>query len=122
MSNMVLFSGNANLPLSQKVAEELGVELGDVRISTSQISEIDIKVETDIRGKDIYIIQSTCPPVNRNLFELMLMISTMRRGGARKITAVIPYYGYARQDRKVKTSIYYRWSLVYQYLRLMSQD
>ncbi|GAB5357354.1 hypothetical protein AAMO2058_000367400 [Amorphochlora amoebiformis] len=103
---MKIFSGTANLQLAQEIAEELGVELGKLQIKTYADGEIGIQVHDNVRGKDIYIIQPTCPPgVNDNLMELILLVSTMRRASARKITAVIPYFGYARQDRKMQSRV-----------------
>ena len=110
-----MFSGNANRPLAEEIVKELGTELGSCRVVVRKWSnkqsgrfadgEIVIDINEDIRGKDLFIVQPTCPPnVNDNLMELMLMISTSRRASARRITAVIPYYGYARQDRKVRAT------------------
>jgi ribose-phosphate pyrophosphokinase len=104
--DMKIFSGTANLPLSQEIAAELGVQLGDLSVKTYADGEIGIQIHENVRGKDIYIIQPTCPPgVNDNLMELILLVSTMRRASARKITAVIPYFGYARQDRKMQSRV-----------------
>jgi len=100
-NSLKLFCGNSNRDLANEIAEQLGVEIGNATISKYEDGEVNVMVHENVRGKDVYIIQPTCTPVNENLMELMLMISTMRRASARKITAVIPYYGYARQDRKV---------------------
>jgi len=100
-NSLKLFCGNSNRDLANEIAEHLGVEIGNATISKYEDGEVNVMVHENVRGKDVYIIQPTCTPVNENLMELMLMISTMRRASARKITAVIPYYGYARQDRKV---------------------
>ncbi|MBN1943941.1 MAG: ribose-phosphate pyrophosphokinase [Phycisphaerae bacterium] len=97
---MILFSGQANLPLAQKIADYLGVPLGDARISRFPDSELIIKLEEDIRGRDVFILQSVCAPVNESLMELLIFIDCARRASADRITAVIPYFGYARQDRK----------------------
>eukprot|EP00468_Gymnochlora_sp_CCMP2014_P011070 CAMPEP_0167759284 /NCGR_PEP_ID=MMETSP0110_2-20121227/10935_1 /TAXON_ID=629695 /ORGANISM="Gymnochlora sp., Strain CCMP2014" /LENGTH=385 /DNA_ID=CAMNT_0007645647 /DNA_START=2558 /DNA_END=3715 /DNA_ORIENTATION=+ len=106
LSSMKVFSGTANLPLSTEIAKHLGVDLGKLQIKTYADGEIGINVHENVRGKDIYIIQPTCPPgVNDNLMELILLVSTMRRASARKITAVIPYFGYARQDRKMQSRV-----------------
>lgn len=105
-SNLRVFSGNANRPLAEEIVKELGTELGSCRIGRFADGEIVIDINEDIRGKDLFIVQPTCPPnVNDNLMELMLMISTSRRASARRITAVIPYYGYARQDRKMAARV-----------------
>ncbi|RKY03567.1 phosphoribosylpyrophosphate synthetase [Candidatus Poribacteria bacterium] len=95
-----LFSGRANPELAEEVAEELGVKLGKIRIRTFPDTEVHAQVEESVRGTDVYIIQPTCPPVNDNLMELLIMIDAFRRASVRQITAVIPYYGYSRQDRK----------------------
>eukprot|EP00466_Bigelowiella_natans_P007365 jgi/Bigna1/92837/estExt_fgenesh1_pm.C_800004 len=101
---MRIFSGTANLPLSSQVAKKLGVSLGKSKIRTFADGEIGIEVNENVRGKDVYIVQPTCPPgVNDHLMELILLVSAMRRASARCVTAVIPYFGYARQDRKMQT-------------------
>ena len=78
-----------------------GIRLGSISVGRFADGEVNVTVNENIRGKDVYIIQPTCSPANENLMELLLMVSTMRRASARRITAVIPYYGYARQDRKM---------------------
>ena len=102
--NALLFSGNANLPLATKVAEYLHVPLGSATVSKFNDGEIQIQIKENVRNKDIFILQSTCPSdkqsINDNLMELYLLIRTMKRASAGNITVVIPYYGYARQDRK----------------------
>lgn len=100
-----LFTGNANIPLAQSIASHLGLNLGKITVSKFSDGEINVMVNENVRGKDVYIIQPTSPPVNDNIMELLLMTSTMRRASARKITAVIPYYGYARQDRKMQARV-----------------
>lgn len=95
-----IFSGSANRPLAQRVCEYLGIELGRINIGRFPDQEISLKIEEDVRGQDIFLIQPTCPPVNEQLMELLVMIDGFRRASAQRITAVIPYYGYARQDRK----------------------
>ena len=97
---MILFSGRSNIPLSQKIADYLGVPLGKVRIDPFPDGELMIKLENDIRGQDVFIIQPTGQPVNESLMELLIFIDCARRASAERITAVIPYFGYARQDRK----------------------
>jgi ribose-phosphate pyrophosphokinase len=96
-----VFSGNANRPLAEKVCDYLGISLGNAEVKTFSDGEISVEINENVRGKDVFIIQSTCPPVNDNLMELLIMIDAARRASAGRITAVIPYYGYARQDRKV---------------------
>jgi len=96
-----VFSGNANRSLAEKVCDHLGIPLGNADIKTFSDGEISVEINENIRGKDVFIIQPTCPPVNDNLMELLIMIDAAKRASAGRITAVIPYYGYARQDRKV---------------------
>ena len=100
MDSCLIFSGNANLPLSEKIAKYLNKELGKIRIYRFKDGEICVKVEENVRGKDVFIIQPTCPPVNENLMELLITLDALRRASPRRLTAVLPYYGYARQDRK----------------------
>ncbi len=95
-----IFTGNANPALAKKIAKCLNVPLGDSLVSTFSEGEIRVKINEDVRGRDVFIIQPTCPPTNNNLMELLIMIDAMKRASARRITAVIPYFGYARQDRK----------------------
>lgn len=103
--NVLIFSGESNRELAQEVATRLGHKLGEAKISRFADGECNIQIYESIRGKDIYIIQPTCPPVNENLVELMLMISTFKRTSASKITAIIPYYGYGRADRKMNSRV-----------------
>ncbi|KJP89920.1 hypothetical protein AK88_00376 [Plasmodium fragile] len=105
MENAILFSGSSNPLLSKNIADHLGTILGRVHLKRFADGEVSMQFLESIRGKDVYIIQPTCPPVNENLIELLLMISTCRRASAKKITAVIPYYGYARQDRKLSSRV-----------------
>jgi ribose-phosphate pyrophosphokinase len=100
-----LFTGNSNPQLANQIAQELGCEMGKATVSRFEDGEVNVVVHDNVRGQDVYIVQSTCTPVNENLMELMLMVSTMRRASARRITAVIPYYGYARQDRKMTARV-----------------
>jgi ribose-phosphate pyrophosphokinase len=98
-----IFSGNSNRGLAKKICGELGIPLGDVEVKTFSDGEIAINLEETVRGVDVYIIQSTSPPaVNTYLMELLIMIDALKRASAGRITAVLPYYGYARQDRKAK--------------------
>jgi ribose-phosphate pyrophosphokinase len=96
-----VFSGNANMPLAQKICEKLGVALGKANVTTFSDGETRVEINENVRGMDVFIIQSTCTPVNSTLMELLIMIDAMKRASADRITAVVPYYGYARQDRKV---------------------
>jgi ribose-phosphate pyrophosphokinase len=101
LDRMRIFSGNANIPLAQKISEKLGVLLGKANVTTFSDGETRVEINENVRGMDVFIIQSTCTPVNITLMELLIMIDAMKRASADRITAVIPYYGYARQDRKV---------------------
>lgn len=96
-----VFSGNANMALAQKICDKLGVPLGKANVTTFSDGETRVEINENVRGMDVFIIQSTCPPVNITLMELLIMIDAMKRASADRITAVVPYYGYARQDRKV---------------------
>ncbi|MFH1726399.1 MAG: ribose-phosphate pyrophosphokinase [Elusimicrobiota bacterium] len=97
---MLLFSGNAHRPLSEQIAEYLGIQVGAAVVGRFADGEISVHVEENVRGKDCYVVQPTCRPVNENLMELLIMIDALRRASAGRITAVIPYFGYARADRK----------------------
>jgi ribose-phosphate pyrophosphokinase len=101
-NSLLVFSGNANKPLARKVCDYLSLPLGKLEISRFPDGEIDMKIMEDVRGADVYVIQPTCPPVNENLMELLIMVDCLRRASAERITAVIPYFGYARQDRKAE--------------------
>lgn len=101
-NGLVIFGGSASTALSEKVCEYLGVSHGSALVSRFPDGETLVKVEEDVRGKDVFVVQSTCPPVNDNLMELLISIDCLRRASAKRITAVIPYYGYARQDRKAE--------------------
>ena len=95
-----IFSGNSNPVLAQKICENLSVPLGNARVKTFSDGESMIEIGENVRGRDVYVIQSTCAPTNNNLMELLVMTDALKRASAATITAVIPYYGYARQDRK----------------------
>lgn len=95
-----IFTGNSNPVLAHKICENLGVPVGAARVRTFSDGEIMIEITENVRGRDVYVIQSTCAPTNNNLMELLVMTDALKRASAATITAVIPYYGYARQDRK----------------------
>jgi len=95
-----IFSGTANPELAKKIVGYLGTSLGEMEISSFSDGETYVKIKENVRGKDIFIVQPTCPPVNESLMELLIMLDAFRRASARRITVVVPYYGYARQDRK----------------------
>jgi ribose-phosphate pyrophosphokinase len=96
-----IFTGNANPELAQKICNHLDISLGQALVSAFSDGEIRVEIGDNVRGRDVFLIQSTCPPANHNLMELLIMIDAVKRASARRITAVIPYFGYARQDRKV---------------------
>ncbi|EHL17226.1 ribose-phosphate diphosphokinase [Peptoanaerobacter stomatis] len=102
-SEIKIFAGNSNISLASKIAKGVGVELGQIEVKKFSDGEIAVNILESVRGKDIYIIQSTSEPVDTNLMELLIMIDAFRRASAGRINAVIPYYGYARQDRKAKS-------------------
>ena len=101
-SKIKLFAGNSNMQLAQDIADNLNLPLGEAEVTTFSDGEIAVNIGESVRGVDVYIIQSTCSPVNKNIMEMLIMIDAMKRASAGRITAVIPYYGYARQDRKAK--------------------
>jgi len=95
-----LIAGNAHRELAESISEAMGVPLCDAHVGRFPDGEIDIKINDDLRGADCFVLQPTCPPVNENWIELLLLLDTLRRASAGRITAVMPYYGYARKDRK----------------------
>lgn len=97
---MKIFCGTSNRPLAEAIAKNIGIELGQCTVSSFPDGETFVKIEENVRGEDVYLVQSTCPPTNHNLMEMFIMIDALRRASAARITAVIPFYGYARQDRK----------------------
>jgi ribose-phosphate pyrophosphokinase len=103
-TNLMVFSGNANLPLSEGIVKKLNMRLGMATLGRFSDGEIAFEVEENVRGKEIFAIQPTCSPTNENLMELLVMIDALKRASAAKITAVIPYYGYARQDRRSRSA------------------
>ena len=100
MSNIKIFAGNANLPLANQICDHLSLPLGKVKLNRFSDGEVNFQILENVRGTDVFIIQPTSPPVNENMMELLIMIDAFKRASAQRITAVIPYYGYARQDRK----------------------
>lgn len=95
-----IFSGSANRPLAQEIAGYLNINLGRALVSTFKNGETRIKLEENVRGSDVFVIQPTCTPVNQHLMELLLLIDALRRASAARVTAVVPYYGYAKQEKK----------------------
>lgn len=102
---MKIFSGSANRELAQRICEAIGQPLGDATISSFPDGETYVKIEENIRGRDVFIVQPTCPPTNQHLMELLIMVDAARRASAYRITAVVPFFGYARQDRKDKPRV-----------------
>jgi ribose-phosphate pyrophosphokinase len=103
--DLKLFTGNANRALAEEIASYLHLPLGDVEVSRFSDGEVFVQVNENVRGTDVFVVQPTCPPVNDNLMELLVMIDALKRASARRITAVLPYYGYGRQDRKVQPRV-----------------
>ncbi len=101
LNNIKIFSGNANVPLAREICNSLDIPLGKANVKKFGDGEIQLEIEENVRGMDVFIVQSTCTPVNVSLMELLIMMDAIKRASAERITAVIPYYGYARQDRKV---------------------
>ena len=97
-----IFGGRANRPLAQKIAETLGQPLGRITLTDFPDGETGVRIDEDVRGRDVFVVQSTCTPVNQHLMELLIMLDAFKRASPARITAVLPYYGYARQDRKDK--------------------
>ena len=100
--NIKIFSGNSHPALAMQIASALGLPIGKAAISTFADGEISVSISESVRGSDVFLVQSTCGPVNNNLMELLIMCDSCKRASAGRITAVIPYFGYARQDRKSK--------------------
>ncbi|MDH4133589.1 MAG: ribose-phosphate diphosphokinase [Gammaproteobacteria bacterium] len=104
LDNMVVFTGNAHPALAEKVVHHLGMPLGKVHVGRFSDGETLVEIMENVRGRDVFVIQPTCAPANDNLMELVVMIDAVKRASARRITAVVPYYGYARQDRRPRTA------------------
>ena len=101
--NTVLFTGNANPGLAQEIASHLGIDLGKALVGRFSDGEVDVEIQQNVRARDIFVVQPTCAPTNENLMELCIMVDALKRASARRITAVIPYFGYARQDRRPRS-------------------
>ncbi|MFO7909439.1 ribose-phosphate pyrophosphokinase [Vreelandella aquamarina] len=104
MSKLMVFAGNANPELARKVADSLDSRMGNATVGQFSDGEIAVEINENVRGKDAFILQSTCAPTNDNLMEMFLMVDALRRASATRITAVMPYFGYARQDRRVRSA------------------
>ena len=103
-SKMMVFTGNSNRDLAERVAGRLYLELGSAKVDKFSDGEVTVELNENVRGKDVFVLQSTCEPTNDNLMELLLIIDALRRASASRITAVVPYFGYARQDRRVRSA------------------
>src|SRR5688572_4531899 len=97
-----VFSGRANVPLAEKIAQYLGDPLGKITLMNFPDGEFWARIDEDVRGRDVFVVQSTCHPVNENVMELLIMLDSLKRASAARVTVVLPYYGYARQDRKAE--------------------
>ena len=102
--NTLLFTGNANPELGKEIAAQLGIELGKAKVGRFSDGEVDIEIQQNVRARDIFVVQPTCAPTNENLMELCIMVDALKRASARRVTAVIPYFGYARQDRRPRST------------------
>ncbi|HEY6327940.1 MAG TPA: ribose-phosphate pyrophosphokinase [Blastocatellia bacterium] len=103
--NIKVFSGNANRPLAEEICKHLGIEIGQANTSRFTDGEFNFQILENVRGQDCFLVQPTCPPVDSNIMELLIMLDAFRRSSAKRITAVIPYYGYGRKDRKDKPRV-----------------
>src|SRR5438552_15465283 len=103
--DLKLFSGNANRPLAEEIGQYLHLPLSDAEVTRFSDGEVYVQINESVRGADVFVVQPTCPPVNDNLMELLIMIDALKRASADRITAVLPYYGYARPDRKVQPRV-----------------
>jgi ribose-phosphate pyrophosphokinase len=102
--NTVLFTGNANRGLAQEMATALGVEIGKAHVGRFSDGEVTVEIQQNVRARDVFVVQSTCAPTNESLMELLIMVDALKRASARRITAVMPYFGYARQDRRPRST------------------
>ena len=102
--NLLIFSGNANRPLALEVCRELGVRPGKALVSTFSDGEVQVEIEENVRRQDVFVVQSTCAPTAEHLMELLALIDALKRASASSVTAVVPYFGYARQDRRMRSS------------------
>ena len=103
-TSMMVFSGNANLALAEKIADQLRLPLGKASVTRFSDSETAVEILENVRGRDIFLVQTTCYPTNHNLMEMLIMVDAFRRASVERITAVMPYFGYARQDRRVRSA------------------
>lgn len=104
MTDLMVFTGNANPELARKIVDQLGISLGEASVTQFSDGEIAVELLVNVRGRDVFVVQPTCAPTNDNLMELIVMVDALRRASAGRITAVVPYFGYARQDRRVRSA------------------
>lgn len=104
MADLMVFTGNANPQLAQKVVDQLGIPLGEITVDQFSDGEISVELLENVRGRDVFVLQPTCAPTNDNLMELLVIVDALHRASAARITAVVPYFGYARQDRRVRSA------------------
>ena len=102
-SNLMVFSGNANPKLTRDIVDYLNIPLGKALISHFSDGEVQVEIQENVRGKDVFVVQPTCMPTNDNIMELLIIVDALRRSSAERITTVIPYFGYSRQDRRVRS-------------------
>ena len=103
-SDFLVFTGNANPSLAEEIVKSLGTSLGEVQVGRFSDGEVTVEIKQNVRARDVFIVQPTCAPTNENLMELLIMVDALKRASAERITAVIPYYGYARQDRRPRST------------------
>ena len=106
--DFLLFTGNANPSLAAEVAQQLGIPLGAAHVGRFSDGEVTVEIQQNVRARDVFVVQSTCAPTNENLMELLIMVDALKRASAERISAVIPYFGYARQDRRPRWPVL-RW-------------
>ena len=99
-SDFLVFTGNANPSLAEEIVKSLGTSLGEVQVGRFSDGEVTVEINQNVRARDVFVVQSTCAPTNENLMELLIMVDALKRASAERISAVIPYFGYARQDRR----------------------
>lgn len=104
MADLMVFTGNANPALAKRIVDKLGIPMGDATVSQFSDGEVAVELNENVRGRDVFVVQPTCAPTNDNLMELIVMVDALRRASAGRVTAVVPYFGYARQDRRVRSS------------------
>ena len=103
-SDFLLFTGNANPIMAQEIASDLGSTLGSAHVGRFSDGEVTVEIQQNVRARDVFVVQSTCAPTNDNLMELLIMVDALKRASAERISAVIPYFGYARQDRRPRSA------------------